>query len=157
MPDDMVTMPDEVPSEDSINLPDEVRNTEAVAEEEYERRKAIILKIESLLYDLSPIIRREDADNIRSLEGNAELSDIIQYMHDHIPEVRDYLGNGNLTELSDDGKIEVIKNGLKARAASVNLSKNVVRNYVPANRPAYSPSRNVRKKKHGNSVRLKFF
>ena len=147
---------EEVPSEDHINLPDEVKESEDAEQEEYDRRQTIKDKINALLSDLSPIIRKADADNIRALMEDSELSDIIDYMHDNIPEVKDYLDRGNLGDLTDDDKLAVIENGLKTRAQAIYAGRNIVRNYAPSLSKRYCPSRKIRRMKN-KTPRITFF
>ena len=134
MPDDIDnTMTSTPPSEDDINLPDEVKNTEDVQAVEDARRKAIQDKTEDLISSLQPVITSQQAEDMRTLAGNGEVSDVISYLQTNVPEVGIYLGGtktrlttatmGALgsepSDLSDDDQISIIKKGLKARAESM--------------------------------------
>lgn len=68
-----------------------------------------------ILATLAPLIRNEDAVCALERAESQELKEIIKYLEESIPEVRDYL-SGVSVDASDIDKINVIKKGLKKRA-----------------------------------------
>lgn len=74
--------------------------------------------INDMIQELLPLIRQEDIAEIRSMSDTSQLIDIIKYLGDNIPEVREYICSISL-DSSDGEKVKAIKDGLRRRAESM--------------------------------------
>lgn len=78
------------------------------------KRNQIITTSENVLRELSPFIRAQDVIEARRLSRDSELSAVIEYLRNNIPDVEAYLSTLP-DSASDSEKIAAIKYGLKRR------------------------------------------
>lgn len=84
---------------------------EAIAAKKYQIKCAT----NDIISDLSPLIREEDVIAVRNIAEESELSAVLDYLKNNIPDVNIYL-SGVPIDASDELKIKAIKEGLKKRA-----------------------------------------
>jgi hypothetical protein len=82
------------------------------------KRAEVKTNVDTLIQELSPLIRQEDITEIRCKSDTCSLDEILDYLSSNIPEVKDYL-NSIPVDASDEEKVSIIKKGLKKRAESM--------------------------------------
>lgn len=119
MPDEVITgnpeTPPEIPPEVPPEIPPEIPLEPVITPEQ---RYQIKCEADGIIKELAPLIREKDIVIVREKAESCDLKDVIKYLRDEIPEVKEYL-KGLPDDATDEDKIVAIKRGLRARAEAL--------------------------------------